>query len=180
VDYRVYDKPHNSITKNKHFLAMLLTAQKRGFTPECVRYASVDNVRLIRQCGWRGLTRLKANRRVSMDYQPKRAWETWAIAETGSAVHLEGYGLIRVFRGVAKDGDTESWATNDAAMGEWERLKYAEMAWGIEVSHRALKQEGGVERAQVRAARAQRTHPPARHPHAGTRAWRYGAGALVY
>jgi len=32
------------------------------------------------------------------------------------------------------------------------------MAWGIEVYHRALKQECGVERAQVRAARAQRNH----------------------
>ena len=167
VDYRVYDKPRDGITKNEHFLAMLLTARERGFTPECVLfdswYASVDNVRLIRQCGWRWLTRLKANRRVSMEYQPKRALETWPIAETGSAVHLEGYGLVRVFRVVAKNGDTargapEYWATSDGAMEELERLKYAEMAWGIEVYHRALKQECGVERAQVRAARAQRNH----------------------
>ena len=162
VDYRVYDKPHDGLSKNEHFLAMLLTAQQRGFHPECVLfdswYASVDNLRLIRQCGWRWLTRLKANRRVSMDYQPKQALETWPIAETGSEVHLEGYGLIRVFWVVATNGDTDYWATNDGAMGELERLKYAEMAWGIEVYHRALKQECGVERAQVRAARAQRNH----------------------
>ena len=36
--------------------------------------------------------------------------------------------------------------------------KYAEPAWGIEVYHRGLKQHCGVERAQVRAARAQRNH----------------------
>ena len=66
--------------------------------------------------------------------------------------------MVRVFRIVAPDGDTEYWATNDLEMGELARLKYAEMAWGIEVYHRALKQECGVERAKVRAARAQRNH----------------------
>jgi len=162
IDYRVYDKPNDGITKNEHFLAMLLTARERGFIPECILfdswYASIDNLRLIRDCGWRWLTRLKANRRVSIDYEPKRALESWAIAETGTAVHLEGYGLIRVFRVVATDGDTAYWATNDLAMGELARLKYAEFAWGIEVYHRALKQECGVERAMVRAGRAQRNH----------------------
>ncbi|MCA1666419.1 MAG: transposase [Thermomicrobia bacterium] len=162
IDYRIYDKPHDGITKNEHFLAMLLTARERGFAPECVLfdswYAAVDNLRLIRDVGWRWLTRLKANRRVSIDYQRKRALETWPIAETGTEVHLEAYGLIRVFRVVATDGDTEHWATDDLAMGELARLKYAEMAWGIEVYHRALKQECGAERAMVRAARAQRNH----------------------
>jgi putative transposase len=162
VDYRVYDKPNDGITKNEHLLAMLLTARERGFAPECVLfdgwYASVDNLRLIRDCGRRWLTRLKANRRVSIDYGPKRALESWPIAETGTAVHLEAYGPIRVFRVVATDGDTQYWATSDEAMQELERLKYAEMAWGIEVYHRALKQACGVERAMVRAARAQRNH----------------------
>ena len=81
-----------------------------------------------------------------------------ALALIGAGGHLEAYGLIRVFRVVATDGDTEYWATNDREMGELARLKYAEMAWGIEVYHRALKQECGVERAMVRAARAQRNH----------------------
>jgi len=162
IDYRVYDKAHDGITKNEHFLAMLLTAAARGFTPECVVfdswYASIDNLRLIRDLGWRWLTRLKANRRVSIDYQPKRALETWPIAESGTEVHLEGYGLIQVFRVVATDGDTAYWATNDLEMPELARLKFAELAWGIEVYHRALKQECGVERAMVRAGRAQRNH----------------------
>ncbi len=65
-----------------------------------------------------------------MDYQPKRALDGWPIDETGTTMHLEGYGLIRVFRVVATDGDTEYWATDDRAMEELERLKYAEMAWG--------------------------------------------------
>ncbi len=162
VDYRVYDKPNDGITKNEHFLAMLLTARERGFTPECILfdswYASVDNLRLIRDCGWRWLTRLKANRRVNPDRTGNRAVTDCAIAESGTVVHLEGYGMIRVFRIVTPDGETEHWATNDVEMEELERLKYAEFSWGIEVYHRALKQECGVERAMVRAGRAQRNH----------------------
>jgi hypothetical protein len=65
---------------------------------------------------------------------------------------------VRVFRIVPTDGDTEYWATDDLAMGELSRLKYAEFAWGIEEYHRGLKQHCGVERAQVRAAIAQRAH----------------------
>lgn len=38
------------------------------------------------------------------------------------------------------------------------RRKYAECAWGLEVDQRGLKQHCGVERAEVRAARAQRNH----------------------
>ena len=70
---------------------------------------------------------------------------------------------MRVFLIVTPDGDTaqrapEYWATNDLEMDELERLKYAEFAWGIAVDHRGLKQECGVERAMVRAGRAQRNH----------------------
>jgi hypothetical protein len=161
-DWRVFDKPNDGITKNEHFAAMLLSAKQRAFTPECVLfdswYASIDNLRLIRDCGWRWLTRLKANRLVNPDRTGNRAVADCEIAEQGTVVWLRDYGLIRVFRCVATDGETEHWATNDLDMGEGERLKYAEFSWGIEVYHRELKQECGVERAQVRAARAQRNH----------------------
>ena len=161
-DWRVYDKPNDGITKNEHFLAMLLTAKQRGFTPECVLfdgwYSAIDNLRVLRDLGWRWLTRLKGNRLVNPDRQGNRALADCAIGEEGTVVWLKEYGLIRVFRCVARDGETEHWATDDLEMAEGYRRKYAEMAWGIEVYHRELKQECGVERAQVRAARAQRNH----------------------
>jgi len=161
-DWRVFDKPNDGITKNEHFAAMLLTAHERGFSPECVLfdswYASIDNLRLIRDCGWRWLTQLKANRLVNPDRMGHRAVADCAIAERGTVVWLKDYGLIRVFRCVATNGETEHWATNDLGMGELARLKYAEFSWGIEVYHRELKQECGVERAMVRAGRAQRNH----------------------
>jgi len=119
---------------------------------------SVGGMRLIRDCRWRWLTQLRANRLVNPDRTGNRAVRDCAIAETGTVVHLKDYGMVRVVRIVTPAGDTEYWATNDLERDEGERLKYAEFAWGIEVYHRALKQECGVERAMVRAGRAQRNH----------------------
>jgi len=161
-DWRVFDKPHDGITKNEHPAAMLLTAQQRGFQPECVLfdswYASVDNLRLARKCGWRWLTQLKRNRQVDVQRQGYRAVAECAITATGTAAWLKEYGAVRVFRVVAPNGDTEHWTTNDLGMDATERLLLAEQAWGIEGYHRALKQECHAEHAQVRAGRAQRNH----------------------
>jgi hypothetical protein len=161
-DWRVFDKPNDGITKNDHLGAMLLMAKQRDFTPECVLfdswYASIANLRLIRDLGWRWLTQLKRNRLVNPDRTGNRAVRDCAIAAAGTVVHLKDYGMVKVFRIVTPAGDTEHWATNDLGMDEGERLKSAEFSWGIEVYHRALKQECGVERAMVRAGRAQRNH----------------------
>jgi hypothetical protein len=161
-DWRVFDQPNDGSSKNDHFGAMLRTAHARGFVPEYVLfdswYASIADLRLIRDCGWRWLTQLKANRLVNPDRTGNRAVRECAITEAGTVVHLKDYGMMKVFRMVTPAGDTEYWATNDLDMDEGRRRKYAEFAWGIEVYHRALKQECGVERAMVRAGRAQRNH----------------------
>ncbi len=161
-DWRVFDKPNDGITKNEHLAAMVLTAKQREFAPECVLfdswYASVDNLRLVRDCGWRWLTQFRSNRKVNIERQGYRYVRDCAISETGTNAWVEGYGLVRLFRIVAPDGEAEYWATNDTAMDAVTRLEYAEQAWGIEVYHRALKQECHAEHAMVRAGRAQRNH----------------------
>lgn len=161
-DWRVFDKPNDGITKNEHFAAMLLTAKQRDFHPECVLfdswYASMDNLRLVRDCGWRWLTQLRSNRQVNVERTGRREMSECAIAATGTVAWLKDYGPIRVFRIPAPNGETEHWATNDLGMDEGARQKYAEISWGIEVYHRTLKQACHVERAQVRAATAQRNH----------------------
>jgi putative transposase len=81
-----------------------------------------------------------------------------AIAAQGTIVHLKGYGMVKVFRIVTVDGDTEHWATSNLTMESTTREVLADQVWTIEVYHRGLKQFCGVERAQVRAARAQRNH----------------------
>jgi putative transposase len=161
-DYRLYEKAVDQLSKNDHFRAMLATARERGFAPECVVfdswYASLENLKAIRGHGWRWVTQLKANRTVNPDGSGNRPLGECAISEAGTRVHLQGYGFVLVFLIVLPDGDKEYWATNDLMMGELTRRKYAEWAWGIEVYHRGLKQHCGVERAEVRAARAQRNH----------------------
>jgi hypothetical protein len=161
-DYRVYDKPNDQKTKNDHFGDLIRAAKGRGFAPEYVLfdgwYSSLDNLKLLRATGWHWLTRLKANRRVNPDRTGLRAVGACEIAATGTVVHLEGYGLIRVFRIVATDGTTEHWATSDLGMDELGRVRLADASWRIEEYHRGLKQVTNVQRCQCRKAAAQRGH----------------------
>jgi hypothetical protein len=101
---------------------------------------------------------LKSNRQVDLDRSGSRAISEVEVSEMGSIVHLKGYGIIKVFKLVAKDGDIEYWATNKVEMNEFERVKFADMAWTIETYHRGIKQFCGVERCQARKGRAQRNH----------------------
>jgi putative transposase len=161
-DYRLYDKAKDGLTKNDHFLAMLREAKARGFEPSCVAfdswYSGLENLKAVRAYGWTFLTQLKVNRKVDLNRQGYRAVAEVAIAPEGTIVHLEGFGSIRVFKVVSRDGDIEYWATNDLTMDELTRLAHAEQCWAIENYHRGLKQCCGVERSQVRAGRAQRNH----------------------
>ena len=161
-DYRLFDKAKDGLTKNDHFQDMLQVAKARGFAPRCVVfdswYSSLPNLKLIRSLQWIWLTRLKENRLVNPDRSGNRAIKEVEVAATGTIVHLKDYGMIKVFKIVATDGDIEYWATNDLAMGELTRVKYAGEAWAIEQFHRGIKQFSGIERCQARSRRAQRNH----------------------
>ena len=141
---------------------MLMTADKRGFRPECVTFDSgfsvLANLKLIDHHGWRWLTRLKRNRLVNPEGSGNRAIREIDIGAQGRVVHLKEYGMIRVFKIAAPDGDIDYWATNDLKMDERQRLRWTDFEWSIEEYHRGLKQCCGVEKAQVRSSRAQRNH----------------------
>ena len=162
VDYRIYDKPVDGLTKNDHFQAMIRTAQARGFAPRAVLfdswYSGLENLKLVRDCGWVFLTRLKVNRKVDLNRGGYRAIADVAFDGPSVVVHLEGFGSVQVFRVVPPDGDAEYWATNDLEMDELHRLELAERGWAIEEYHRALKQCCNIERCQARSTRAQRNH----------------------
>lgn len=102
TDFRVYDKPHDSLTKNDHFRAMLQTAHQRGFAPRYVLfdswYSSLDNLKAIRSYVWRWLCRLKSNRLVNPDKSGNVAIEEVEIPAEGRIVHLKAYGMVKVFR----------------------------------------------------------------------------------
>lgn len=165
VDYRLYDKAQDGLSKNDHFRQVLHTAQERGFSPACVVfdswYSSLENLKCLRELGWNWLTQLKKNRLVNPLGTGPVALSTCALEAAGTQVHLSGYGLIRVFRLVVPHGTTEEieyWATSDLTLSAEQRQEWARQAWGIETYHRGIKQFCGVERAQVRAAKAQRNH----------------------
>jgi hypothetical protein len=162
VDYRIFDKKQDSLTKNDHFRAMLVEAHARGFQPACVVfdswYAGLENLKLVRSFDRVWLTRLKSNRKVNPDREGLRAVSEVEIGATGRVVWLEGFGLVRVFKVVATDGDVELWATNRVGMSDLERVKWASFSWAIENYHRGIKQFCLIERAQVRSRRAWRNH----------------------
>ncbi|MCB1793883.1 MAG: transposase [Candidatus Competibacteraceae bacterium] len=56
VDDRFYDKTGDALTMNDHFRALLETARRRGFMPECVvfdsGYSRLENLKRVRDFGW--------------------------------------------------------------------------------------------------------------------------------
>jgi len=161
-DHRIPDKNTDHLTKNAHFRAVLKTAKERGFQPTAVVfdswYSSLENLKLIKDFEWIWLTQLKSNRQINPDRTKNRAISDVSLSSDGNIVHLKGYGLVKVFRIVARNGDTEYWATNDLSMSNLTRQSLAERRWMIEVYHRDLKQNCGVERCQARSGIAQRNH----------------------
>jgi hypothetical protein len=161
VDYRVFNKA-DSRTKHDHFWDLLLTAKSRGFSPQYVLfdtwYASLENLKQVRDHGWLWLTRLRDDRVVSGEDRRQRRLKELDVAADGTVLHLRGYGLVKVFRIVTPDGDTDYWATNDLGLEPGARQYYAEVSFAIENYHRELKQYCGVAKCQARSERAQRNH----------------------
>jgi len=167
-DFRVYDKPMGAggpfggKDKNEHMRDMLATAKQRGFRPRCVVfdswYTALDNLKLIRALGWHWFARMKSNRLVDPGRSGNVPLESIEIPQEGRVVHLRGYGMVRVFRAVSRNGDVEYYATDDLEMMESERETLSDQGWGIEVYHRGIKQCCGIERSQVRKATKQLAH----------------------
>ncbi len=161
-DFRVYNKAQDGLSKNDHFQHMVQQAHERGFEPELVAfdswYASLPNLKLLRELDMDWLTQLKSNRQVSVDRSGNRAVSDLIIPVSGRVVHLKGYGWIKVFRTVDTNGDAEYWATSKLDMTIQQAADHALDAWQIEVYHRGLKQFTGIERGQFRLEIAQRNH----------------------
>jgi len=161
-DYRIYYKEDDGKTKNDHFTDMLRKAKERGIFPEYVLfdswYSSLENLKLINGFGWRWFTRIKGNRLVNPEGKGNISLSKAGISEYGAKVYLKGYGFVKIFRIVAKDGSAEYWATNDFEVDELKRLQLSDFSWKIEEYHKGIKQFCGVERSYVRLAKAQRNH----------------------
>ncbi len=161
TDFRLYDKA-DGLTKNEHFRAMVAAAHSRGLGPDYVCfdswYSSLDNLKALRELSYHWFTRLKSNRLANPDGKGNAPISEVEIPGGGRVVHLKGYGMIKMFRTVSKDGDAEHWATDDLQMTEEKREELESRGWGIEEYHRGLKQCCGLERCQLRSAEGQRAH----------------------
>lgn len=141
---------------------MLDEAEKRGFTPELVVfdswYASLANLKKLRDMKWHWLCQLERNRQVNPDGKGLQAVSDLHIPENGREVYLKGYGHVKVFRKVARNGDYEYWATSNFDVTGDLVDEHRLGAWNVEVYHRGLKQYTGIEKCQHRKERAQRNH----------------------
>ena len=56
IDYRIYDKDRNDMSKNDHFREMVTIASARGFQPYFVMFDScyygIDNLKCVSKFGW--------------------------------------------------------------------------------------------------------------------------------
>jgi hypothetical protein len=159
-DFRIDDNAHDGLTKNDHVRTMVQAAAARGFQPRLLAfdrwYASLENLNLVRSLPWQWLTHLNANRLVDPDGSGNRLIRDVPIPSVGTIVHLKSYGFIKVVAMATPDGGSDDWATSDLAMGADQWAEYARYRWLIEASQRGSTQDCGIERAQPRAARAQR------------------------
>ena len=158
MDLRIYEPKEDGKTKNDHFRELLRIAKRREVNPEVVIadscYSSLDNLKMIRDLGWKWVMGLRKNRSVNK----KEKLENLTIPDEGLRVHLRGYGFIHVFRFEAKNGRTNYIGTNVEDPTREKIKSLVRKRWEIEVFHRELKQTCGLEHCQSRTGRAQRNH----------------------
>jgi len=158
VDFRIYDKAQDGLSKKDPFRQMWQAAYEWDFKPELVRfdswYAGLANLKQVRGYGWRKLTPLKAHRSVSVEgKEHHRLGSTGYIPPHGRKMYLKGYGWVKGFNG----GEGYR-ATSRLDMSVVEAAEYARRAWQMEVYHQGLKRFTGIERGQFRMEKAQRDH----------------------
>ena len=162
IDYRIYDKNGDHLTKNDHFRSMLQTASNRGFRPNLVMfdswYSGTENVKFIKNLGWEWFARIKKNRLMNPDKTKNRPVSSLIISSEGEVVHMRMYGFVKVFCSRNKAGKDRYWATNYLTMDNMDREVLQALSWSIENYHRALKELCCVEDCKIRKEIGQRNH----------------------
>ncbi|QQS15388.1 MAG: transposase [Candidatus Moraniibacteriota bacterium] len=164
VDYRVYRREDDGLTKNDHFKNMLDVAKKRGFSPRYILtdswYSGLDNLKHVRDKEWHFITMLKSNRQVSPSYGTTLAIQDLELADKQvRQVWLRGFGSILVCALIDKNGDRTFLATDDLTLTEYaDFTNHFNHRWKIEEFHRGVKQTTGIEQCESIKAVSQRTH----------------------
>lgn len=159
IDYRIYSKKTDGLTKHDHLREMVRLARHRGLSPRAVVfdgwYAAIENLKAINSFGWTWVAWLRGDRIV--DFHERL--ETKVIPPDGLILHLKGVGFIKVFKTVSEaDGSEEYLATNNLNLSPFDIKDVTAQRWKVEEYHRGLKQTTGIENCQTRNPRSQRTH----------------------
>jgi hypothetical protein len=162
IDYRIYDKDGDNLSKNDHLRSMLQTAADRGFVPYFVMfdswYACNKNLKFIRKLGWRFFSRVRKNRLVNPDKTGNRPVSSLTVPDDGMVVHMKEFGFVKLFHSLNKAGKDRYWVTNCLEMDYMGRKNLQAICWAIENYHRALKELCGVEKCKIRKEAGQRNH----------------------
>ena len=164
IDYRIYHKENDDLTKNDHLKNMLDVAEKRGFTPQYVLmdswYSSVENLKRIVKKNWHFMCNLKSNRLVSVEKGSYLSIADLPLAEKQvRRVWLKEFGSILACKLVATNGDITYLATNDLSLENYDDFtNHFQKRWKIEEFHRGIKQTTGIEGCKSIKAESQRTH----------------------
>jgi len=162
VDYRIYDKKGDGLSKNVHFRAMLQTAFTRNFQPYFVLfdswYSSNENLMFIDELGWNWCTRAKQNRMVNPDQAGNQPIPSVFLPDDGRIVHMKKYGFVKLGHSTNKNGDARYWITNYLEMDNVDRKNLQAICWAIENYHRALKGLCCVRDCKIRKAAGQKNH----------------------
>lgn len=164
VDYRVYQRENDDLTKNDHFKNMLNVAQKREFSPWYVLmdswYSGLDNLKHLRKKGWHFICNLKSNRLISPRKGLTIAIQDLKLTDKQvKQVWLKGFGPILVCTLLAQNGDRTYLATDDLSLtGYDDFIGHFQHRWKIEEFHRGIKQTTGVAKCESTRADSQNTH----------------------
>jgi hypothetical protein len=153
IDYRIYDKDGNELSKNDHFQDMVKTASGRGFQPSFVmfnEYTGIDNLKCVSQLGWNWFSRIKKNRMVNSDHTNNRQVSSLTIPDDGLKVYMKKFGFVRVFHTVNKEGKERYWATNFLTKDHEDRRNLQNICESIENYPCALKELCCVDNCKIR------------------------------
>ncbi len=102
MNYRLCNKSEGK-TKNDYFHEMLLEVLAWGLSPKWVTgdswYASLANLKFIRNQKLNFMFAIESNRRISIErgtYIQAQKFEGWS--DNGNVVYLKDYGMVKMFR----------------------------------------------------------------------------------
>lgn len=164
IDWRIFHKETDGLTKNDHMRQMLEIARQRGFSPKCMLwdswYSTLKNLKMLRDWDWPFFVGLKSNRLVNPDGKGNRPVSELEFDGFCMHTHLKGFGWVYLYKVENKGSKKEAryFVGSEQILSEAEVQQRRENAGQIENYHRGLKQECHVEKCQAQKGVKQRNH----------------------